>query len=253
MPFDQVLIFDIGSEYGHFRKYNTTTSPLTYSIPTRPAIIGLLGAIMGIEREIGPGRYIKSDGTVADVFSKENAGIAIQILDPIKKVSMAFNLLDTEKTGSSFFNIKQRTQIEFELIKHPFYRIFVKLEDKKVHDDLTERVQKNKPHFTPYLGLSQFTAILKFVTVAEIFPSKSSGSVPVITAVNLNNANSNDPIQFDRTSEFKYTSDTMPVAMQKDRVVTEYAEIIMETNGNPIITRSEHIMQVTGYGNILFL
>ena len=44
----ELLIFDIRGEYGHFRKYNTTTSPLTYSIPTRTAIAGILGAILAI-------------------------------------------------------------------------------------------------------------------------------------------------------------------------------------------------------------
>ena len=45
------IIFDVYGEYGHFRKFNTTTSPLTYSIPTPSAIFGLLGAVLGIERE----------------------------------------------------------------------------------------------------------------------------------------------------------------------------------------------------------
>ena len=53
MNYKGILIFDISSEFGHFRKYNTTTSPLSYSIPTRTAVAGILGAILGMEREIG--------------------------------------------------------------------------------------------------------------------------------------------------------------------------------------------------------
>ena len=57
MNYKEILIFDISSEYGHFRKFNTTTSPLTYSIPTRTAVVGIIGAILGLEREISEGKF----------------------------------------------------------------------------------------------------------------------------------------------------------------------------------------------------
>ena len=253
MPFDSVLVFDIESEYGHFRKFNTTTSPLTYSIPTRPAIAGLLGAILGVEREMAAGKFREGAATVADLFAKEKAGMAVQILSPVNKVNIAFNLLDTEKTASSFFNVKQRTQIEFELLKHPRFRVFASFTDPKIFDELADRLQRNQSHFSPYLGLSQFTAITRFEAVATVRSLETTESTPVITAINLNQADREDPVQFNRSIDFKYTADTMPVAMQKDRVVTEYAEVIMETNGNPVNVRSGNILQVPGYGNILFL
>ena len=46
----KVLVFDIWSEYGHFKKPYTTTSPLTFSIPSRTALTGIIGAILGIEK-----------------------------------------------------------------------------------------------------------------------------------------------------------------------------------------------------------
>ena len=64
----EILIFDIQSEYGHFRKYNTTTSPLTYSIPTRTAIAGILGAILGMERELRDGVYPEGAEPVQEFF-----------------------------------------------------------------------------------------------------------------------------------------------------------------------------------------
>lgn len=253
MQFDQVLIFDIWSEYGHFRKFNTTTSPLTYSIPTRPAIAGLLGAVLGVERELSAGKFPKGITPVSELFSKQNAGIAIQIINPVKKVSIAFNLLDTEKTASSFFNIKQRTQIEFELLKEPHFRIFAGFKESGTLTDLTQRIKENKLHFTPYLGLSQFTATVQYKDVAKAQLLIIDASTEVITAVNLNHTDQSDPVQFNRSKDFKYTSDTLPVEMQRDRIVTEYAEVIMETNGNPVSIKSQHIIQVENFGNIILL
>ena len=44
------LIFDIYGDFGHFKKYYTTSSPLTFSFPPPPTIKGMLGAIGGISK-----------------------------------------------------------------------------------------------------------------------------------------------------------------------------------------------------------
>ncbi|HJV77094.1 MAG TPA: type I-B CRISPR-associated protein Cas5b [Paludibacter sp.] len=253
MHSDKILVFDIGSEYGHFRKFNTTTSPLTYSIPTRSAITGILGAILGIEREISAGKFREGVIPVAEIFAKENAYIGVQLINPVKKINIAFNLLDTEKTAASFFNIKQRTQIEFELLKNPSFRIFVNLRDEKIFSELIDRIRENKTHFTPYLGLSQFTATVEFRGVTKAKLLQGNNFYDVVTAVNLSNTDPGDPIQFNRSIDFKYTSDTMPVQMLRDRIVTEYSEVVLETNGNAIKIKSGEIYQTDDFGNILFL
>ena len=253
MHSDKLLVFDIGSEYGHFRKFNTTSSPLTYSIPTRSAIIGFIGAILGIEREFAAGKFHEGTVPIAEMFAKDKANIAVQLIHPLKKVNIAFNLLDTEKTASSFFNIKQRTQIEFELLKDPSFRLFINLKDDVVFRDLINRVKENRTHFSPYLGLSQFTATVEFKDVTKAKPLNAKDFQEVVTAVNLSNTDQNDPIKFDYSVDFKYTSDTMPVEMLKDRIVIEYSEVIIETNGKTIKIKSDEIYQTEGFGNILFL
>ena len=82
---DKILVFDVWGEYAHFRKYYTTTSPLSFSIPPRTAISGLMGAIIGLSKD----EYLK-------YFSKEQAQIAVRILNPIKKVRLAENLINTK-------------------------------------------------------------------------------------------------------------------------------------------------------------
>lgn len=48
----KVLAFDIWADYAHFRKFYTTTSPLTFSFPPPPTIAGILGAIYGTEKKL---------------------------------------------------------------------------------------------------------------------------------------------------------------------------------------------------------
>ena len=68
-----ILVFDLWSSYAHFKKPYTTTSPLTYSIPTRTSLAGILGALIGVDKD----EYM-------DVFNQKNSKLAISIKRPIK-------------------------------------------------------------------------------------------------------------------------------------------------------------------------
>lgn len=249
----KVLIFDISSEYGHFRKYNTTTSPLTYSIPTRTAIAGILGAILGIEREISDGVYPDGIVPVNELFSKQNADIAVQILNTVKKENVAINLINTK---TSFYNLTKagHTQIGFELLKNPKFRIFFGMNDKRdVFDELNERIKNKKHHFSPYLGLAQFTANIDFVSVSDAFLNNNPNKdwIEIITAINLSLIKDENPVNFDYSA--MYSANNMPVEMNRVREVLEYSEILIEKNGKPIMAKPDYYYYVENYGNIMFL
>jgi CRISPR-associated protein Cas5h len=247
----ELLIFDISGEYGHFRKYNTTTSPLTYSIPTRTAIAGILGAILGMEREIRDGVYPEGAEPVQEFFSKERSDMAVQIMRPVKKENIGFNLINTKM---SFYDLTRagRTQIEFELVKDVHYRIYLAMEDTAKFEELTERITNKRHHFTPYLGLAQFTAQVDFVQRATANEVASNGEfAEIVTAVNMSKLQGEPPVEFQR--EFFYSANNMPISMNRDREVLEYSEVLIEKNGNPLHVRVSDYYTVDGVGNILFL
>ncbi len=247
----ELLIFDIRGEYGHFRKYNTTTSPLTYSIPTRTAIAGILGAILGMEREIRDGVYPEGAEPVQEFFSKDRSDVAVQIIRPVKKENIGFNLINTKM---SFYDLTKagRTQIEFELVKDVHYRIYLAMEEKAKFEELSERISHKRHHFTPYLGLAQFTAQIDFVQKATAQQVSGNGSfTKIVTAVNMSKLQGEPPIEFQR--EFFYSANNMPIAMNRDREVLEYSEVLIEKNGNPLRVRVADYYSIDGIGNILFM
>jgi len=249
----EVLIFDIQSEYGHFRKYNTTTSPLTYSIPTRTAIAGILGAILGIERELHDGVFPEGVTPVQEFFSKDRSDIAVQIMHPVKKENIGFNLINT-KNFSSYFDLTSsaHTQIEFELVKDVHYRIYLAMENKPKFEELSERIIYKRHHFTPYLGLAQFTTLVDFVQKATAQHVHGNGDfIKIITAVNMSKLQGEPPVEFQR--EFFYSANNMPNAMNRDREVLEYSEVLIEKNGNPLKVKLSDYYTIEGVGNILFL
>lgn len=243
----RLLVFDVTGDYGHFRKINTTSSPLTYSLPTRVAIAGLLGAILGIERETGPGKFPEGVTPTQEVFAKKVCGIAVQVLRPVSKTVIGFNLLMTSK---SFFEIENRTQIPFELVKYPAYRIFFTHQDAAVFDELKDRLTHKRYHFSPYLGLSQFTCQIHFQ--GEKRGLLKSGNEPkqVVSAANLNLLGTS-PLDFEENKY--YLSETMPIEMDKNRIVQEYGEVLFEGNGKEIQLKVSEWVETEGLGNILFL
>lgn len=253
MNFAKTLVFEVAAEWGHFRTFNTTSSPLTYPIPPRPALIGLVGAILGIERETQAGS--KKDAPVlAEVLSPSKVRFAVQLLHPVKKQTVVFNLLDT-KNFKTHYNIKNRTQVPFELLKEPRFRIFAVFQDASLQDELTQRLQQKAYHFQPYLGLSQFTADVTYrdtVALKPVTTTEKAESMPIQTAINLSRlTQTNAPIQFDQ--EYRYAADVYPFALSPDRVVQEYAEILVETSASRAVMAQLPEVWESDYGNISFL
>ena len=253
MNYKEILIFDISSEYGHFRKYNTTTSPLTYSIPTRTAIAGIMGAILGMEREVADGVFPDGVIPVQEFFSKTNSDIAVQIINPVKKKNVAVNLINTK---TSFYDLSKsgRTQIEFELVKNVRYRIFICLPDnKEVFDELSVRIKTKKHHFSPYLGLAQFTATVDYVDIkkAELIVNLEKKYIDINTAINLSQVKEDKPIEFDYSA--MYSANNMPIEMNRNREILEYSEVLIEKNGLPVKAKVENYYKIENYGNIMFL
>ena len=73
----QVLVFDVGSSFGYFRKAFTTTYALTHAVIPRSTVEGLIGAIIGLSSEEYPERLYSSK-------------IAVEIRSPVRKINMKY-------------------------------------------------------------------------------------------------------------------------------------------------------------------
>lgn len=250
----KTLVFEVEAEWGHFRTFNTTSSPLSYPLPPRPALIGLVGAILGIEREHAIGQ-LPPGGSVATLLSSAEVMFGIQLLKPVRKQTMAFNLLNT-KNFRTYYNIDNRTQVPFELLKEPSYRIFAVFRKAGVQEELTARIKEKNYHFHPYLGLSQFTANVTYrdtIELKKVTRSNTEDWSSINTAINLSRLEHEPPpVRFDQ--EARYAADLYPYQLSQDRVVQEYAELLVETSASrAIIARLPEYYASEEYGNISFL
>ncbi|MHA1694079.1 MAG: type I-B CRISPR-associated protein Cas5b [Candidatus Helarchaeota archaeon] len=159
----KILVFDIFAPYGHFRVPYTTTSPITFPVPPKTAIAGMIGSIIGLDRL----DYL-------NYFQNGSMRIAIKVLNPIRKTIINENFINTKKVGVSkyFARMKagtsNRTQINVEFLKNPGYRLFISHKVDSIMKYLESYLVKHSTYYTLTMGLSEcianFTYIGKFET-----------------------------------------------------------------------------------------
>ena len=233
----RVLVFDIWGDYAHFRKYYTTTSPLTFSIPPRTAVCGLIGAILGLDKD----DYLEK-------LSKKDAFIAVRALNKIRKIRFSENLIDTKKAGRHMNEITTRTQIRFEFLRDPRFRIYFSHQKKDLMDEFKELISQHKSIYTPCLGLSEHLADFAYIGEFEGEEQVAKESiylesvVPESTILKL---------EFEQGKE--YITEMMPVEMAADRTVKEYSSILFERNAHPIKAVVKNYVRLDNDGKIVFL
>ncbi len=235
----KLLVFDIWGEYAHFRKPYTTTSPLTYSIPSRTALTGIIGAILGIEK-----------GRNNIELNYENCNLSLRVLNPIKKVIINQNLINT-KIAEMMSRIKPkggRTQIRFETLKDVKYRIYVEIFDIEKYKKLKELLENHKSIFSPCLGITEHLANFSFIGEYEYF--KENGEVSVDSVVSLEHVTKGN-VEFEGNKE--YFSDTYALEMSDNREVLKYGEILIERTAKQIKVNKSLFIKIENGDNIIWI
>jgi CRISPR-associated protein Cas5 subtype I-B len=153
-------LISIGGNWGHFKKPETNNNPLTHDFITKTALIGMIGAVLGIERP-----------EMREVFPQlsEDLCYGVQIHGAVKKESWSFKL----RYASNLF---EKRPVQMEFLKNPFYTVAIGLRDKRSADQFSRfvsAVEASESRYTPVLGLHNCPARLGFVSARE-FNSKDS-------------------------------------------------------------------------------
>lgn len=210
----KVVVFDVWGDLALFRRFDTNTSMLTHSFPPPTAVLGMVGAILGLDRDI----YIQQ---------LQGTRIGIELLHPVKKVRMALNYKNTK--GRDLAGKKGRTQIPAEFIKDPAYRIYIV--NDTVQQDLGTMLKEHKSVFTLSLGLSELLANFQYVGTYSC--EFSSGKQLVGSVVPTSVVESIDFFAQEGKPK-RMLKERVPVTMAPDRTVTRYEDVVIEENGEMI-------------------
>jgi CRISPR-associated protein Cas5h len=230
---DQILVFDLWGQYGHYKKIFATTSALTYPIPVKTSLYGMFGAMMGLE---------KKDNAYLKYFQPGQCKVGIQIMAPLTFQQININLRAVFGAMKPTDNRKP-TMMEF--VYRPRYRIFVTHTDGNIFADLQHCVQDRAVIFTPTLGLANLLANFEYVGTFPLQTVSSDEALPIQTVFPRRQL-----IQIDHSQAFSAMGNRImevsqyAMEMDTERNVTDRDDIILDQHGQPILAKVREAVAV---------
>jgi len=154
--------FFIEGNWGHFKKPETNNNPLSHDLITKTALLGIIGAVLGIERK--EMKFLFPQLSVDLLYG-------VQLLHPVKKISWGFTsktAINPTAAGSPKY---------FEFLKDPKFLVSLALNDKrseKIFDDFNSALQNEEAIYQPVLGWHNCPTNLQWVSDGE-FSSMKNG------------------------------------------------------------------------------
>lgn len=148
--------FKANGNWGHFKKRETGNNPLTHDFITKTALIGMIGAVLGFDRE-----------TMLPLFPQlsEDFLYGLKLEKNVKKNSWGFT------SRKAFKPMNDGTPKYFEFLKDPSFIIIIGLKDnrsKAIFDEFKNSIKKEISVYTPVFGWHNCPANLSFLNEGEI-------------------------------------------------------------------------------------
>ncbi|WP_291862324.1 CRISPR-associated protein Cas5 [Marinilabilia sp.] len=146
----EAILLEIKGKWAQFRKAETNNNPLSHDFMTKTAFIGLLGAVIGVERNQMRQHFpLLCDGLV----------FGLQINNEVQKQSWGF-------TFRSVTHAWEKAPKQMEFIKDPNYTILLGLKDEGCREQFEyfrAHIKEGKACYPPVLGLHNCPADIKFL------------------------------------------------------------------------------------------
>ncbi|BBE30403.1 type I-B CRISPR-associated protein Cas5 [Tepiditoga spiralis] len=218
---DKILVFDLWSDFGHFKVPYTTTSPLTFPVPPKTTVYGILSAILGLDKN----EYLK-------YYKDKQTKIGISIKNSIQKILIPENLINTRYVPLfARMNSRKkapRTQIRFEFLKNPKYRVFVSMKNNSLFEQLIQNIKQHKSIYTVSMGISECLANFKYVGEFDYVVKNKGKELTSIIPIDFV-----EKINFFDTQK-KYLKIHLPTEFNINRVLVESRDFLIERTGKSI-------------------
>lgn len=148
--------FEVKGEWAHFKRPETNNNPLTHDMITKTALIGMIGAVLGIER-----REMKS---LFPILS-EDFIYNVQLLNPVKKISLGLT------SRKAFSTVEKATPKSFEILRNPAYLITLALNNERslnIFNRFITAVKEESAIYTPILGWHNCPAEIYYKSEGEV-------------------------------------------------------------------------------------
>ena len=166
MNFNKVIEIDIWSNFGCFSKpFSTTGGLLTYLIPPKTSIIGIIGSVLGYEFD--DFEKTSDNKNKYSIEELHDVKISLQPLFDLKTKRVTFNNVEGTANKPKIANIHQ------DVLVNPYYKLFISFPDSlsDVEETFIERIKSHQTVFSPYMGKNEF--VLSY-ELCDIFDYESA-------------------------------------------------------------------------------
>ncbi len=151
MDIKRVLVFNIRGKFAHFKKFYSNKSSLTYRVPPRTVLMGMVASILEYSRD-----------SYYDAFAPDKAKFGVKV---VKAGVPHFECMNYLKEDV------KHTQVRLELLVPKDdvieYQVFFTHEDIELMERLEDKIKKRNLGYGLFLGQRQFRANAEFVKVIE--------------------------------------------------------------------------------------
>ncbi len=161
----QGLQLKVSGNWAHFKKPETNNNPLTHDFIPKTAFIGLIGAVLGIERK-----------EMLPLFPRlsEDFLYGVSVLNPVRKLSSGFT------SSSAVSPTQQGTPKSFEFLKNPSFKIALALKNersKDIFEKFRTYIEKEYSVYPPVLGWHNCPADIEFISYGSFSDIKDGNFV----------------------------------------------------------------------------
>lgn len=244
----RAVVFEYSGRFGHFLRAEASVSALSYPVPPRTALLGMIGAVLGLEKDT-PQVELK------DAMIAVSGRIPVTHWHRVKlRKDPPAALPRKVKAGAKGSSTDERATLnKQEWLFDPSYTVTACLPEG-YHDELVTRLRERRWYYSPCMGLTEMAARLEFVSegTASALPAGSEVSCSSVartedSKLDLEASENGEPLTI--------LPLRMPREVTRDRVFT-HADYLVERSGFPIPLRADEGYQVeteSGARTVLFL
>ncbi|MCL2116056.1 MAG: CRISPR-associated protein Cas5 [Methanobrevibacter sp.] len=160
MASGDIIELDIWSSFGCFTSpFSNIGGFLTYLIPPKTSIVGMIGCILGYDFE----EYVEKEDNTKKYKIEElyDIKISVQPLFKLKTRKITFN--------SHYGNEPHMLNVKEDVLINPYYKLFLKFPEQLKSEEsvFVNRIIKNETIYNLYMGRNEFFLNYKYTNSFE--------------------------------------------------------------------------------------
>ena len=165
----RVIRFRLRGKLGHFLRAEANVDGLTYPVPPPTALLGMVGAVLGLGKDEP---QEKLAGARLAVAARNGLPLRFWHTTNIRKDPPAPLPQRVKRSDRGTSSAQRNMRFAQEWLWRPDYLVWASLPEP-YHDDLLDRLQERRWHFTPCMGLASMFADLEEPQEIEASPLAS--------------------------------------------------------------------------------